>query len=485
MHLKSVQWKSNDTMFSSQQVFEKHNFTDGKYALIVKAETMSGTSVSDSVNITVIPYDAVDVCCAGGWDIRAAYWKDGKMFEVPGAKQQFQTVSCYNGDIFFLERTWGSGDTAFYWKNNSRIILPSKKLGILNSMVISDSGIYICGSDRSDYSGLDGGACYWLNGKQTYLSNKMSGANCIALSYQDVYISGAEYSDSAKRTLPCYWKNLIKGPIPTPVYNTTWEAKWIGVHDNEIWIAGIDNFPIEDYSVQVGWLWNRGEKKYLDDGSGISPLVNPEHGIAISSFSAGQKGVYAVGFVSATYKSYLWADGTPVEWKGPDGQPAAAHAVYVLYNHVFVAGAYVKNNKWVLCYWRNNKCFNVMELDSTGPNSMLRIYAIGAEVKPESTWVKYYKGNNKDRFSVQNNPILSATIQKENLVLEIALRKNGKVDMEMLDVSGRIVFKKAMGTIGAGRQHAKISLSQAGMRIYAVRLRSDGQSWTRKVRYAK
>lgn len=486
--LKSVLWEVNGGMIGSQDAFEKWDMPAGKFSIVIDAKTMDGAAVSDSINLIIIPFDAVEVCCAGGWASRAVYWKDGGMYEIPDAVRQLKSASFYNGDLYFLEDN--NADTAHYWKNGIKFDLPSKKIGFIGSVYVANTDVFFVGAD-ADSVNARATACYWQNGEKHYVSLFQSYACDITTMGKDLYVLGGEYSDSISifRMLPCYWKNGVKTSLPvlidTQYHIVSWEAKWGGVHNNNVWIAGIDNFHIEDNLIPVGWVCNNGNKTYLDDGSGISSLVNPEHGIAISSFSAGQKGVYAVGFVSATYKSFLWANGTPKEWHGPEGQTAAPKAVYVLYNHVFVAGTYVKNNRWVLCYWRNEKCYDVMELDSSGPNSALRIFAIAAEVKPESTWVKFNKGKNKGIFSAQINPILSAMIQKEKLILEFALRKNSKIDIEMLDVSGRIVFKKSFGVIEAGKQQIKISLPQAGMRVYTVRLRSDGQSWTRKVGYVK
>jgi hypothetical protein len=486
--LKSVQWKSKDTILSPQQVFERNDFIAGKYTFIVIVETMTGTTVADSASITVIPYDAVDVCCVGGWDFRAAYWKDGRIYEVPSAKKEFQATSYYNGDNYFLEKTWGAGDSAYYWKNGIKINLPSKKSAQLNSILVSDSGVDLCGWDRDTLTEYPV-ACYWHNKEKSYLSNKYSFANGLALLDRDLFIVGGENSDSLQAALPCFWKNGIKISLPVPIHkqhlDTTSDAKWIGVHDNDVWIAGIDYFPVEDYLDPVGWVWNNGKKTYLEDGSGVSPFVDPDRGFEIFSFATGQKGVYVSGLVRASIRTILWDNGMPRELKGPNGERAGASALYVLYNHLFAAGSYLKNNRQMLCYWRNDKCYDIMQLDSTGPNSMLQIFAIAAEVKPESTWVKFDRGNNKDRFSIQKNPIKSATIQKEKLILEITLGKKGKFNLEMLDVSGRIVFNKSLGVMEAGSRQAKISLAQAGMRVYTVRLRSEAQSWTRKVGYVK
>lgn len=191
---------------------------------------VSLTGKSDSSRDAVINGIAVvgaDVYCAGYETILrkdgalitgvlvAKYWKNG--VDIPlGSTIGLVTTSANSiavvgSDIYIAGYGRGGAyirQTAWYWKNGARVILPTETSfeSAANAVTVAGSDLYVAGYETI---GNKKAAKYWKNGTRVKLTDGLSDAVAysIAVSSGDVYVCGYEYNNTSYNPVAKYWKN--------------------------------------------------------------------------------------------------------------------------------------------------------------------------------------------------------------------------------------------------------------------------------------
>lgn len=140
-------------------------------------------------------------------------------------------------------------------------------------------------------NGTNNVAKYWVDGKETILSDGTSDAqaNSIFVYNNMTYIAG---TDGA----PVFWKDGVK--ISLPSYSAYVSANSIFVSANNIYIAGTDT--------SKAVYWNNGQETVLDNASDSGSSAN-------SVFVSGSD-VYIAG--TRGYNAVYWKNGTMVYLTG-------------------------------------------------------------------------------------------------------------------------------------------------------------------------
>ncbi len=224
--------------------------------------------------------------------------------------------------------------------------------------------IYLAGT------GTNGKAVYWKNGTAVVLSNESSKATGIALSGDDVYVSGTEGNPSR----PVYWKNGTVITLPT-IGSLGTEITGIAVSGNDVYVSGYESvnpvYPVMTGVNSVARYWKNGT------GYTISTTINntPSGFPSISGFTTGIAAigndayisgsqVIAVATLGTFYTPRYWKNGSPLSLSFTSGQKIQyTTAIAVSGNDVYVAG-YDFNGlpanlnilwtpRYVAKYWKN------------------------------------------------------------------------------------------------------------------------------------
>jgi len=192
-----------------------------------------------------------------------------------------------------------------------------------------DTDVYVAGF----VAAINPVAAIWKNGIETKLAEtgKISYANAIAVSGNDVYAAGSVSNDNASFPMAVYWKNGLLVKLSDNLPHSS--ANAIAVIGNDVYVAGSVNY--------VATMWKNGVATRLDPGN-----ISEAFGLAVSGGD-----VYVSGYV------YQGGTGsTPTYWKNGvehnlniDNDASVAYAVAVSGNNIYLAG----NENGYATLWKN------------------------------------------------------------------------------------------------------------------------------------
>lgn len=193
------------------------------------------------------------------------YWKNGQEISLDN-KQEWSNPSDGSTSMYVSDNNIYILANEGYWLNGKQITLNEAKSPGLESIFVSNNDVYISGSDY--ISSTDVASC-WKNGKQTLLSNNISGsssANVVFVSNNDVYILGEEYTDNSYKIK--YWKNNQE----VVLYNgaSYGEARALFVLDNDVYVAASLEDDNEDFIIRY---WKNSQEVILGQGDIIGMYV--------------------------------------------------------------------------------------------------------------------------------------------------------------------------------------------------------------------
>ncbi len=211
----------------------------------------------------------------------------GVMLTLSSCKKDFPPIIKGGGFppgkpiVFVAGEEWnGTNWVARYWANGQEVILSDGTgSAITSSIFVSNSDVYVAGSDNKDFSG----AVYWKNNNEIPLSPG-GPASSIFVSGNDVYVAGNDVANAV------YWKNGMEVTLEsTNVYGSfgSSAANSVFVSGNDVYIAGYDG-PNAVY-------WKNGEEKYLTTKN---TTVGGTY-IAKSIYVSGPD-IYVVGYINSS-----------------------------------------------------------------------------------------------------------------------------------------------------------------------------------------
>ena len=246
------------------------------------------------------------------------FWKDGfpldpDLMNMPGTYELY-SLAVSNNDIYMTG--WGTPSIATYWKNENPVeLLPAYSPSTLNilstatSIAVSGNDVYVSGSQYEQLSPAGGWskvfAEYWKNGNLVKLTDgsKNTYTSSIAVSGTDVYVAGSDVEGVAK-----YWKNGTLVNLTDGSTGAT--ANSITVSGTDVYVAGTqwDGNLIQysnGYTVYhrnpIAKYWKNGQPVNLTDGSKWAEAKS----IVVSGTD-----VYVAGFEGGVAK--YWKNGSPV-----------------------------------------------------------------------------------------------------------------------------------------------------------------------------
>lgn len=239
--------------------------------------------------------------------------------------------------------------------------------------------VYVAGWERED-------PMLWKNGEPTKLPQKDEGsvATAVFVSGNDVYVAGLECvydggqdQENPSRYVGAFWKNGVISRFTDLAGKADGiEINGLFVSGSDVYVVGQDKFGEEP----VAMLWKNGIAETLSDGSKsayaysvfvsgndvyvagsydgvalwknkiLSKYTNGSHSGARSVFVSGND-VYVVGYERRGSKvaAMLWTKrGESGSWESKnltDGsRDAYANSIYVIDNHIYIAGWEEKEN---------------------------------------------------------------------------------------------------------------------------------------------
>ena len=271
------------------------------------------------------------------------FWKNGIPLD-PDSMNILDTYELYslavsNNDTYMTG--WGVPSIATYWKNENPIRLtPPYSPPALNilatatSIAVSGNDVYVSGAQQEQLSPVGGWsnmiAEYWKNGNQVKLTDasKNTYTSSIAVSGTDVYVAGSdiEYMPGTDVAgVAKYWKN---GTLVNLTDGSTGaEANSIAVSGNDVYVAGTqwDGNTIQysdGYTVYhrnpIAKYWKNGNPINLTDGSKWAEAKS----IVVSGTD-----VYVAGFEGGVAK--YWKNGTPVIL-GDASKKSEAYSIFLV-----------------------------------------------------------------------------------------------------------------------------------------------------------
>lgn len=208
-----------------------------------------------------------------------------------------------------------------------------------NQNPIQNNGVYIAGWNYTTVK-------YWGNGNDASLGSGRGLS--IALSGQDIYISGYEQSSLGPRAT--YWKN--KRPVRLTDGSKTSMAKSIALSGADVYVAGYEGF--------FAMLWKNGT------GTPLNNVGDAEaNGIAISGMDIYVAGAGRESAIKPFVAKY-WKNGVSVELSHGSNN-AFATSIAIDGTDIYVAGYELGIAK----YWKNCK-----EIQLTNGLNEARAYAV-------------------------------------------------------------------------------------------------------------
>ncbi|MDR1340399.1 MAG: BACON domain-containing protein [Prevotellaceae bacterium] len=120
--------------------------------------------------------------------LKRGYWKNGEFTDLFGGFSSIRLNDiCISGQDVYIVGTVNANDEsrAAYWKNGELLILTDSRSGAY-SIAVSGNDVYISGFDS-------GGSGYWKNGEFTRFSGTKGIAQSISVVDNDVYVMVTDY----------------------------------------------------------------------------------------------------------------------------------------------------------------------------------------------------------------------------------------------------------------------------------------------------
>ncbi|CAN5536342.1 hypothetical protein BH10BAC4_BH10BAC4_25870 [soil metagenome] len=174
------------------------------------------------------------------------YWKNDTRVSLPSDRTRATTSIYASGDDVFTTGIQNNGELGVFWKNdNPATVLFHTGSSRAYAITGSGSDIYIGGRDNKE-------AVVWKNGQQSILpSVGNSSAYAIAVSGTDVYVGGTENNDY----IPVYWKNGTKNILPLAAGATEARVSSIFVSGTDVYLAG---YQMKDGDFYASY-WKNGQ----------------------------------------------------------------------------------------------------------------------------------------------------------------------------------------------------------------------------------
>jgi len=293
----------------------------------------------------------------------ARYWKNNKQFDLalstPGyfQKSEFAAGIAVAGNDLYICGYGSSGKNpitglnyiAKYWKNGVSVNLTdSSPKSYATGIGIAGTDVYVIGTGTTpDLNQLPIGK-YWKNGVGVILPGGLPSA--IAISGNDVYISGTMVDSLTGREMAVYWKNGI--PVRLPDSSSNARANAILIDGSDIYVAGSDG--------NRAVYWKNQIPVYLTDGSTPAALV---------SISVEGTDVLVGGNIRSigTY----WKNGIPVTL----GEGIFLNGVALAKGNIYVVGTiHTDPSVEYSGYWINNE--RQMIFDNTSSTNTSQILVI-------------------------------------------------------------------------------------------------------------
>ncbi|MBD3243089.1 MAG: hypothetical protein GF331_21035 [Chitinivibrionales bacterium] len=450
----------------------------GEHVISVEATASKHDTLRASTAITVVPFDSITVYCFGGNSATGAVWKDNTMHTLPGYRGELISGTVFDGVAYALDEDYSLGysDTIRYWADTALTSLAA--VGRPLSIYVNERGLWLAGHISQQ-------SCYWHGTTSSMLDPVRSTAVSIAVESDTAYVLTRQM---AVPYVVSIWKNgqfhteVARGIVDSNTY-VHCEGYWIGVKNGIVRAGGRDNIAVEDYSLDRGWVWN-GQKVPLFDSTGDSTLWHAIRPLDFCMDDTG--GVYVVGEVLAPGprpSAWIWENGKAREWRDPvTGGIAGAFAVYMLNGHLFVGGAYLKDDSTVSnCYWRNGVRYDLPGRGAEGDYyiyDMVVVEGYGStDARPSSRTLGFGR--------VTSGRLSASVSQHGALRAYVQLPRDGVLQIDVLSMSGRVLFSERVGYKRSGKHTVRLGYRLPAHGVYSVVARVAGTVSRTQVKYVR
>jgi hypothetical protein len=247
--------------------------------------------------------------------------------------------------------------TATYWKNGIPSSLTGGIGGYANSIAVSGNDIYVSGNEYFSPFG-PGKAVYWKNGVMVALANGSDTAthtNEIAISGNDVYVVGSSGHEEGAAESPYYWKNGVAVKLGSQGLSSPFGAICITFSGTDLYIAGGDSIGICYWKNGVRFPLQTDAEKVSDFPTAIAVSGND---VYVTGYSS-----YAINQTNNDYDvACYWKNGVKIPLKdtstgNPSDNNTIAQTIAITGNDVYIGGYTEYDNNvsavYLAVYWKN------------------------------------------------------------------------------------------------------------------------------------
>lgn len=207
-----------------------------------------------------------DVYIVGTMDATPVFWKNSTLNVIPIPFASSATVSeiavsvtdVYVAGVLHFSADFYSGDTLAYWKNGIYKPIASSTNQIeATGIAVSGEDVFVTGNliDNIIYNRS---AVYWKNGVKTTLASDARTTG-LALHGSDIYISGVTYEGGS--FFSCYWKN---GEL-FPLEGWSSQSTGISVSGSDVYVSGFSP-TVSGYGTYAVY-WKNGKMTQLTEST--------------------------------------------------------------------------------------------------------------------------------------------------------------------------------------------------------------------------
>jgi hypothetical protein len=294
------------------------------------------------------PGNTLDIYVAGSvypvgdyTNTTAAFWKNGivKPIPVPNSKiSRANAIAVLGTDVYVVGNTISNNSNTFQatvWKNGVATLLTSDPSGgEARSIAISGNDVYIAGYSRD--ANNHPVATYWKNGVKTVIGEEDSEASAIAVKGSDVYMAGYMFvydSPNSGDQWAAIWKNKTITRLNS---NYSVDATCIALSGDDIYVTGnivywkngvetkLSNSSVD---VKITSIAVNGLDVYLGGTeaavlssagnmitywkNGVPAILSDPGPIEVNSIALNGQDIYLAGFMN--HAATLWKNGKPVQ----------------------------------------------------------------------------------------------------------------------------------------------------------------------------